>query len=131
MMRGFYMDVSPRVLLWNYTVDEMLKIDAFFQEIDAPSAYVIEKDQGHLPVHEILFTEKKSEKDFACDEKVMLFFNVPVNTIHTVMGESKNRDLPRPIYAVVTKESIEWEFSYLVEHLVKERDFIQNRKKGK
>lgn len=122
-------DLSPRVLLWNYSMEEMLRLDHFFQEIGAPPAYVIEKDQGHLPVHEILFTLNRAQEEFVCDEKIMLFFNVPAETIHAVMRESKSRDLPRPIYAVVTKQSVEWKFSDLVDHLVKERDHMDSRKK--
>ncbi len=123
------MDLSPRVLLWNYSMEEMLRIDHFFQEISAPPACVIEKDQGYLPVHEILFMQNKAEEEFICDEKIMLFFNVPAETIQAVMHEAKSRDLPRPIYAVVTKQSIEWKFSDLADHLVKERDHMNSRKK--
>ncbi len=123
------MDSHPRILLWNYSVEELLRIDLFFGEIDAAPIQVIEKDQGHLRVHEILFTDKKADKEYVCDEKVMLFYNVPAETIHRVMQESKQRDLPRPIYAVVTNQSIEWQFSHLVDHLVKERNFFENRKK--
>jgi len=123
------MDQGPRILLWNYTVEEMLQIDRFFQEIGAPSACVIEKDQGHLLVHEILFTDKRAEEGFSCDEKIMLFYNTPAEIIHTVMSRSKNMELPRPIYAMVTEQSIQWKFSYLADHLIKERDFMNSRKK--
>ena len=125
---GNHVDVSPRVLLWDYSMEEMLRMDQFFQEIGAPAAHVIEKDQGHLLVHEILFENKKADDDFTCDEKVMLFFNVPAEKIQAIMRESKTRDLPRPMYAVVTEQSIEWKFSDLVEHLIKERNHMQNRK---
>ena len=121
------MDVSPRVLLWNYSMEELLGIDHFFQEIDGPPVSVIEKEQGYLPVHEILFTQKRAAEEFICDEKIMLFFNVSAETIQTVMHESKTRDLPRPIYAVVTEQSINWTFSDLAEHLVKERDHMNGR----
>ena len=123
------MDGSPCVLLWSYSVEEMLKIDQFFQEIDAPRACIIEKDQGHLPVHEILFTDKKDREEFTCDEKIMLFYNTPAEKIHTIMSEAKSRDLPRPIYAMITEQSIEWKFSYLADHLIKERNFISSKKK--
>ena len=126
---GNQVDVTPRVLLWNYSMEEMLRIDHFFQEISAPPACVIEKNQGHLLVQELLFTQKKAEEEFVCDEKIMLFFNVPAETIHEIMRESKSRDLPRPIYAVVTEQSIEWKFSELAEHLVKERDHMNRRMK--
>lgn len=121
------MDSSPRILLWNYTYEEMLAVDLLLQAVSAPLMQAIEQDQGNLPVHEILFTDKKSDKPFSCNEKVMLFFNVPARTIHDVMDVMKKGSLPRPIYAVVTRESIEWTFSDLVDHLVKERDFIRKR----
>jgi hypothetical protein len=122
------MDASPKILLWNYSYEEMLQMDHLFQEVGAPEAKAIEKEQGELPVHEILFTDAKADEEFSCDEKIVLFFNVPAPMIHTLMRETKNLDMPRPIFAVVTPQSIEWKFSELVEHLVKERDFIQKRK---
>lgn len=121
------MDSNPRILLWNYTYEEMLEADLLLQAVGAPLMQAIEQDQGNLPVHEILFTDKRSDNPFSCDEKVVLFFNVPAKTIHDVMDVMKESGLPRPIYAVVTKESIEWSFSDLVDHLVKERDFIRKR----
>jgi hypothetical protein len=120
-------DPSPRILLWNYSYEEMLAVDLLLQTVSAPLLQAIERDQGNLPVHEILFTDKRSDKPFSCDEKVMLFFNVPARTIHDVMDVMKKGSLPRPIYAAVTRESIEWTFSDLVDHLVKERDFIRKR----
>ncbi|HHO76955.1 MAG TPA: DUF3783 domain-containing protein [Deltaproteobacteria bacterium] len=123
------MDLGPCVLLWNYSVEEILKIDQFFQEIGAPQACVIEIDQGHLLVHEILFTDKRSREEFACDEKIMLFYNTPADMVHTIMSKTKNTDLPRPIYAMITEQSIEWKFSYLAGHLIKERDFFMKKKK--
>ena len=122
------MDASPKILLWNYSCEEMLEMDNLFQEVGAPEVRVIEKDQGGLPVHEILFTEARSDEEFSSDEKIMLFFNVPAPMIHTMMRETRRLDIPRPIFAVVTPQSIEWKFSELVEHLVKERDYIRKRK---
>jgi hypothetical protein len=121
------MDSNPRILLWNYTYEEMLEMDRFFQACNAPLVQAIESDQGNLLVHEILFTEKRTDQRFACNEKIMLFFNVDAPMIHTIMGESKKWDIPRPIYAIVTPQSIEWTFSDLADHLIKERDFIKKR----
>ncbi|HNY64538.1 MAG TPA: DUF3783 domain-containing protein [Deltaproteobacteria bacterium] len=121
------MDASPQILLWNYSCEEMLELDRLFQETGAPEAKAIEKDQGDLPVHEILFSGGRADTEFSCDERIVLFFNVPAPMIHTLMREYKNLDIPRPIFAVVTPQSIEWKFSELADHLIKERDFIQKR----
>lgn len=121
------MNRDPRILLWDYSFEEMLGMDDFFQETGAPLVQAIEKDQGNLPIKDILFSDMRSDQEYSCNEKVMLFFNVPAQTIHTIMREAKKRDLPKTIYAVVTKDSIEWTFADLLSHLVKERDFIQKK----
>jgi hypothetical protein len=121
------MDASPKILLWNYSYEELLEMDRLFQEVGAPEAKPVEKNQGGLPVRAILSTDATCSDEFSCDEKVMLFFNVPAPMIHTLMQETKGLDIPRPIFAVVTPQSIEWTFSELVEHLIKERDYIQKR----
>jgi len=122
------MDTSPRVLLWGFSREEQNRIQQFLMELNAPPAVMIERKQGHLKVHDILFTDLRAEDEFASDEKVMLFFNVQADSIKGIMQAFKNMDIPRPIFAMVTQQSIDWKFSYLVEHLVEERDFIQRRR---
>jgi hypothetical protein len=121
------MDASPKILLWNYSVEEMIELDQLFERVGAPEVKPVEKDQGELPVHELLFTDNRCGTEFTCDERVMLFFNVAPHMIHTIMQETKNIEVPRPIFAVVTPQSIEWKFSELVDHLVRERDFIRKK----
>jgi hypothetical protein len=41
----------------------------------------------------------------------------------------EQRDLPRPIYAVVTEHSIDWPFNELLEHLIEERNKMEKRGK--
>jgi hypothetical protein len=121
------MDSSPKILLWNYSVEEMIELDRLFERVGAPEVKPVEKDQGDLPVHELLFTDNRCGTEFSCDERVMIFYNVPAPMIHTIMQETKGLEIPRPIFAVVTPQSIEWKFSELVDHLVKERDFIRKK----
>ncbi|HWR67686.1 MAG TPA: DUF3783 domain-containing protein [Desulfomonilia bacterium] len=125
------MDTSARIYYWGFTHDERQVFDAFLQELSAPQTIVIEPGQGYLPVHDILFSDKLSEEELTPDQKVLLFFNVPAETIQRIMKGSKTRDVPRPIYAMVTRENISWTFSDLVEHLKKEHAFVQKRLKEK
>jgi hypothetical protein len=82
----------------------------------------IEATQGHLTLREIIHSNAHSEEPFVSYEKVVLFYNVPRNGVFFLINIFKERDLPQPIYAVVTEHSIEWPFSRLLEHLVEERD---------
>mgnify|MGYP001013737593 FL=1 len=121
------MDTSPRVYLWGFTPAEKEHFDAFLEEMGAPCATGIDPVHANLTVHEILFSEKTEADPVEPDTKVVLFFNVPAETIHKVMRGAKNRDLPQTIYAMVTRENIAWRFTDLVDHLKREHEFVQRR----
>jgi hypothetical protein len=121
------MDTSSRILLWGYSNSEKERMDAFLQELSGPLAVIILENQGYLTVHEILFTEESAGEVFPADQHVVLFFNVPGESIKRIMTEAKKRDLPKPIYAMVTRENINWNFNDLVDHLKKEHEFMQKK----
>jgi hypothetical protein len=121
------MDTNPKILLWGFSNDEKVMLDSLFQEIAAPQGIMIEENQGHLTVNDVLFSDKRTEDKFISDQKVLLFFNMPAELIKKIMTETKKRVLPQPIFAMVTPENINWEFSDLVDHLKKEHEFIQRR----
>jgi hypothetical protein len=124
------MDTSPRIYYWGFTPEELLLFDEFLQEFSPPQSLVIEPRHGHLTLHEILFSEKEDGEELVPDEKVLLFFNVPAEFIQKVMKGAKTREVPQPIYAMVTRENVAWKFSDLVDHLKKEHEFVQRRLKG-
>ena len=123
------MDTSSKILLWGFSDDEKVRLDSFFKEISVQQGIVIEENQGHLTVNDILFSDKRAEDEFIADQKMLLFFNMPAEIIKKIMTETKKKGLPQPIYAMVTPENINWKFSDLVDHLRKEHEFIQNKLK--
>lgn len=126
--RGENMDKEPRLLVWSYTEEEKKNLDAVLKELGAPPAVTIEKNRGHLPLKEILHTDKRSEEEFLHDEKVLLFYNIPQKGVIFLINDFKKRELPRPIYAVVTEHSIHWPFSQLLEHLIEEREAVEKQR---
>ena len=121
------MDKEPRLLVWNYTLEEKEKLDLLLKEIGAPRAMTVESSQGHLTLREIIHANAHSERKLASDEKVILFYNIPQKGVFFLMDRFKRADLPRPIYAVVTEHSLEWPFSDLLDHFVIERDNAEKR----
>ena len=113
---------KPRLLLWNYSDDEKVEIDQFLEEVKAPPAVSIRKDQGYLPLRDIIHTDNRGDTEFECDEKVVLFYNIPSKGISFLIEQSKQRNLPSPIYAAVTEHSINWPFNELVEDLISEKE---------
>ena len=124
------MDKEPRLLVWNYTVEEKEKLDALLKEIGAPSAMTIESTQGNIPLREIIHKNSHGEGHFASDEKALLFYGIPQKGVFLLINMFKQAHHPRAIYAVVTEHSIEWSFSELLAHLVCERNEMERRRAG-
>ncbi len=120
------MDQAPRLLVWNFTAAEKEKLDAVLAEIKAPPAVTIHKDQGRVELGRIIHDNQRGEEEFHCDEKIVLFYNIPQKGVYLLMQVFKSADLPRPIYAVVTEHSITWPFHELAEHLIEERNRVES-----
>jgi hypothetical protein len=123
--RGDPMDKEPRLLVWNYTMEEKAKLDERLKEVGAPFAVSIQSAQGCLTLREIIHTGGQSETPFTSAEKAIIFYNIPQKGILFLINLLKETDLPRPIYAVATVHSMEWPFCKLLEHLVEERERIE------
>jgi len=122
---------EPRFLVWNYSEEEKRNFDQYLEGVGAPCARTIKKNQGFLTLREIIHTEKTLDREFECPEKVLLFYNIPSKGVYFLINDFKSRNLPRPIYAVVTEHSINWPFSELVDHLIEERETIRKLSKKK
>lgn len=64
------------------------------------------------------------------NEKVVIFNNFPDEEIRMMVSIAKIIT-ENPIMAVVTEKSKEWPFSYLIEHLVEEREWHKKMQGGK
>lgn len=120
-------ELQSRLLVWNYTEAEKSRLDDILRQIGAPPAVTIEPGQGRMKVGDIVAGRSPEGDPFACDEKVILFYEVPHKGVLFLMKFFKQIDLPRPIYAVVTEHSIQWPFHELLEHLIEERDRMEDK----
>lgn len=121
------MDQKPRLLVWNFTPEEKGKLDRMLELVKAPPAFSISPYQGHMLVRDILHSDQVGTEAFACEEKIVLFYNIPQKGIFFLIQKFKDADLPRPIFAVVTEHSINWRFSELAAHLIEERRAARER----
>ncbi|APF27523.1 hypothetical protein NPD7_3243 [Clostridium sporogenes] len=61
------------------------------------------------------------------EEKVVIFNNFSDNELELGVKKIKEILKPVPIMAVVTEASIDWEFKYLVDHLMEEREWYRKQ----
>lgn len=122
------MENQPKLLVWNFTTEEKLRLDAFLHQLGAPSALAIDQTWGSLTLKEIIDGSGAPGEAFVSDEKVILFHDVPQKGVMFLIDSFGQTDLPHPIYAVVTEHSVNWPFKALLEHLVEERDRHQRER---
>ena len=74
---------------------------------------------------------EKETKDFqATGHKVINISNFPDEELQMMVSIAKVIT-ENPIMAVVTETSKEWQFNYLVEHLIEEREWYRSMQGGK
>ncbi|WP_251860637.1 DUF3783 domain-containing protein [Clostridium sp. Marseille-Q2269] len=95
-----------------------------------PSYKFVNKNMYKMKLGDIIKgMDLEVEESDMPEEKVIIFNNFSDNELELSIKKLKEILKPAPIMAVVTETSINWEFKYLVEHLIEEREWYkkQNR----
>lgn len=91
----------------------------------------VSEEMGEMTVSDILKGLKfETVNSNVSKETVILFNDFSDNEISLIIKEVRQR-FKGGIFATVTPNSIEWKFSYLVEHLIEEREWYLNNQKGR
>ncbi|HID0882552.1 TPA: DUF3783 domain-containing protein [Clostridium botulinum] len=91
---------------------------------------IVNKSMCKMKLRDIIKGMNLEVEDvYMSKEKVVIFNNFSDNELELGVKKIKEILKPVPIMAVVTETSIDWEFKYLVDHLMEEREWYrkQNR----
>ena len=113
------------ILAYGLDVVELMKL----QQAKVKIIRVTE-DMGKVLVKDILAgsTEKIASDKLPKNEKVVIFNNLSNMQMELAMSLTKRVLKKKPILATVTETSLEWEFEYLIEHLMEEREWHKTNK---
>lgn len=120
------------MLIYGFSNEDRTFLDSIIEEYKLPSYRIIEKNMANMKIRDILEGLKLDtyNKNLP-DEKIILFNNFTDAELEsTVRAIRANKNI-RPILAVVTATSINWEFHYLIEHLMEEREQAKKYMKQK
>lgn len=91
----------------------------------------VSEEMGEMIVSDILKGLKfETINNNIPKETVILFNDFSDNEISLIIKGIRQR-FKGGIFATVTPSSIEWKFSYLVKHLIEEREWYLNNQKGR
>ena len=113
------------ILAYGLDVMELMKL----QQAKAKIVRITD-DMTKVKVKDIIdgTGEKIASDNIAKNEKVLVFHNIPGMQLDMVISLTKRVLKKKPIFATTTVTSMEWDFDYLVEHLMEERDWHKTNK---
>ena len=108
------------ILAYGLDVVELMKL----QQAKVKIIRVTE-DMGKVLVKDILAgsTDKISSDKLPKNEKFVIFNNLSNMQMELAMALTTRILKKKPVLATVTETSLDWEFEYLIEHLLEEREW--------
>lgn len=129
------LDNNKMMLAYGFEDEEKTFLDNMTKELQLPPYKVIEKNMASMTIRNIidgpvLDTYNKQLPE----EKVIMFNNFTDHELDMTIKTIRSNKNIKPILAVVTPTSINWEFHYLLEHLIEEREqarkYMQQKSQG-
>lgn len=127
------------LLIYGFNSEEENTLKKIISENKLPSYKVVTKAMMNVKIGIILSMPSKSndssntsnkESEESSAEKIVLFNKCSEEEVKNAMKAIKESFSVKPIFAVVTPTSIQWKFKYLLEHLLQEKVWYENRMKG-
>lgn len=121
---------NKKMLIYGFNDDEITLLDDLINSNSVPNYVVIRSSMISMKIKDILNGIKiEIFEDIPISERIILFNNLSDNELNISIKEVSRIFNPRPILAVITPTSIEWDVAYLIKHLALERDWFKSQKK--
>ena len=116
------LDNNKIMLIYGLEHEEKAFLDNMIKELQLPLYKVVEKNMASMKIRDIINGPLLDTYDKQLpEEKVIMFNNFTDYELDIAIKTIRSNKAIKPILAVVTPTSINWEFHYLLEHLIEER----------
>ncbi|MGV8982166.1 DUF3783 domain-containing protein [Clostridium sp.] len=111
------------ILAYGLTKEEEEKLNSLLSKQNILPCKVIQKNMGNVTIKDILCNvEHKECKNELPHEKLLLFNNYKDKELYELIDSIREIKSVDTILAAVTPTSIKWTVSFLLEHLMEERE---------
>ena len=119
------------ILAYGLTNEELEKLNNVLSQQNILPCKIIHKNMGTVTIKEILSNIEGSKGDPELpDEKLLLFNNYKDKELYDLIASIRESKPTNTILAAVTPTSINWTISYLLQHLIEEREAYRNSAKS-
>jgi hypothetical protein len=122
------------ILAYGLTEEEQERLNSLLMKKNILPCKIIEKDMGNVTIKEVLSRvqckesciEGKESNAELPKEKLLLFSNYKDKELYDLIATIREVKPINTIQAAVTPTSINWTVSYLLQHLIEEREAYRN-----
>lgn len=110
------------ILLYNFTEKEVKQISNVIKLVGIKDVIQVGPENGEQTLTEIL--DGKTYKEVCTDvpgDKTIIFNGVEPNRVNSFIDILKKYRFKRPLIAMVTEQSIQWQLKVVLENLIEER----------
>lgn len=109
------------VILVNFNNKELAAIKTVSSFVGIKDRIVVNSKNGNTKIKDILDGNISDDNEDIWSEKAIIFNNIPNNRVTGFLDSLKKMKIKRPLTAMVTEVSIDWELNTLVYNLKEER----------
>ena len=109
------------VILVNFNNKELTAIKTVSSFVGIKDRIVVNSKNGNTKIKDILDGNISNDNEDIWSEKAIIFNNIPNNRVTGFLDSLKKMKIKRPLSAVVTEVSIDWDLNTLVYNLKEER----------
>jgi hypothetical protein len=122
------------ILAYGLTKEEEERLNSLLSKKNILPCKIIEKNMGNVTIREMLSPlkceesciEGKESNTELPKEKLLLFSNYKDKELYALIASIREVKPINTIQAAVTPTSINWTVSYLLQHLIEEREAYRN-----
>ncbi|QGU93952.1 DUF3783 domain-containing protein [Clostridium bovifaecis] len=123
-------ETEKTLLICGFNDEEESTLRKLLEENSLPQHKVIKDNMADITIGDILSDVDSSGEGYNLPkEKIVLFNKCQDDEVMRCMKVIKANFTEKPIFAMVTPTSIQWKFKDLLEHLMQERKWYENRTK--
>lgn len=123
-----YNDDRVCVLLYNFNTKDLAILKNICNLIGLKDQIILMPKNATTLVKDILNNNIDESCEDGLKHKAIIFNNVDHAKIHSFMEALKKFRVQRPLIAVVTETSIDWELNTVIQNLIEERKALESGK---
>lgn len=124
------MKKQKHIVSYGYNLEEVNKLKKFLEnKLDITLNIISASGKENLKIADIL-ENSENELFEVRENRVLMFLDFLDEEIRYLLHNFSDINIPKPLFCVLTEHNINWSFDKLIEDLIEERKYFEEKKKS-